>query len=514
MSAISKSAADAGAVGVARSRPVISSAAARRAVVALTAAAGALRFSTLGTQSYWHDEGATVLLVRMGFGRMLSTIPHSESTPPLYFVVAWAWARLFGTGEVGLRALSAAFGTALVVVAYGAAAALVSRRAAVVAAALVAVNPLLFWYSQEARAYSLLTLFGGLSFLFFARLLNGGRSANLWLWSAASALALTTHYFAMFLVVPEAVWLVVRRRRARSVWLAAGLVVAVGGALLPLAIHQRSTTGQYYPFQEIPLSTRILQIPKQFLVGFDSPAEKLVTIFGGALVVVALWQLVARADRREARGVASAGVVGVVSVALPVVLVLVGLDYLQTSNLIAAIVPCAILAAAGFAASRAGLAAAAALVVLSIFVIVSIDTNVQFQRGDWRTAARALGAPQTARALVVTPADGLIMFQVYQPDTVLLARRGAAVREIDLVGFADKQRLGRYVSPRELRRPTPAPGFRQVGRIDGATFTIVRFRAATPRPVTAAQLDDSRLGDWTLDQTEVLYQPVAGVSAR
>lgn len=511
MSAISKSAAE--AVGSARSRPVnLSSASARWAVVALTAAAGALRFSTLGTQSYWYDEGVTVQLVRMGFSRMLSTIPYSESTPPLYYVVAWAWARLFGTGEVGLRALSAAFGTALVVVAYGAAAALVSRRAAVVAAALVAVNPLLFWYSQEARAYSLLTLFGGLSFMFFARLLNGGRSADLWLWSAASALALTTHYFAMFLIVPEGVWLVVRRR-ARSVWLAAGLIVAVGGALLPLAIHQRSTNPKY-TFQEIPLSTRIGQIPKQFLVGFDSPAEKLMTIFGGALVVVALWQLVTRAERREARGVASAGVVGVVSVALPVVLVLVGLDYLKTQNLTAAIVPCAILAAAGFAASRAGLAAAAALVVLSIFVIVSVDTNVQFQREDWRTAARSLGAPETARALVVTPAEGSLLFQVYEPDTVLLARRGTAVSEIDLVGLADKQRLGRYVPPRDLRRPTPAPGFRQVGRIDGATFTIVRFRAATPRWVTAAQLDDSRLGDWTLDDTSVLYQPAAGGSAR
>src|SRR4051812_3497542 len=63
----------------------------------LTALAAALRFWHIGSQSYWYDESYTVDLVGRGFGDMISTIPRTESTPPLYYVLAWVWAKLFGT---------------------------------------------------------------------------------------------------------------------------------------------------------------------------------------------------------------------------------------------------------------------------------------------------------------------------------------------------------------------------------------------------------------------------------
>src|SRR3954454_11427597 len=73
----------------------------RPAVVvgALTALAAVLRFATLGDQSYWLDEVVTVHLGNLPFGDMLSAIPDSESTPPLYYILAWVWGHVFGTGE-------------------------------------------------------------------------------------------------------------------------------------------------------------------------------------------------------------------------------------------------------------------------------------------------------------------------------------------------------------------------------------------------------------------------------
>ena len=41
------------------------------------------------------------------------SIPRMEGNPPLYYVLAWLWAKVFGTGEVGLRSLSAVCGTAI-----------------------------------------------------------------------------------------------------------------------------------------------------------------------------------------------------------------------------------------------------------------------------------------------------------------------------------------------------------------------------------------------------------------
>ena len=170
------------------------------AVVALTALAAALRFSTLDVQSFSADEGVTVALLQLPLGKMLSTIPHSESTPPLYYVLAWMWTRVFGRGEIGLRSLSALCGTAAVPALYAAGKVLISRRAGLVAALLAAVSPLLVWYSQEGRAYALLTLLAALSLVLFARALSGGGSGSLAGWAVVSALVMATHYYGGFLV--------------------------------------------------------------------------------------------------------------------------------------------------------------------------------------------------------------------------------------------------------------------------------------------------------------------------
>ncbi len=106
------------------------------AVIALTLAAAALRFTLSSQQGFWFDEANTAQLVGFTPGEMLTLIKHYESTPPLYYCVAWVWARIFGYGEAGLRSLSALAGVLAVPVAFGAAAKLVSKRAGVIAAAL------------------------------------------------------------------------------------------------------------------------------------------------------------------------------------------------------------------------------------------------------------------------------------------------------------------------------------------------------------------------------------------
>src|SRR5882762_614115 len=116
-------------------------------LAAICALAAGLRFAGLAHQSFSADEGVTVALLRLPLGDMLSTIPHTESTPPLYYIVAWLWTRIFGRDEAGLCSLSALFGTLAVPALYAACAELVSRRAAILTGLLAAVSPLLVWYS-------------------------------------------------------------------------------------------------------------------------------------------------------------------------------------------------------------------------------------------------------------------------------------------------------------------------------------------------------------------------------
>jgi len=153
---------------------------------------GVLRFSELGSQSYWFDESVTAGLLDSSLSDVFSSLSESESTPPLYYVMAWVWTQVFGAGEAGLRSLSALAGVGVIPLVWACGRELLSSRAGLAAAALVAINPMLIWYSQEARAYSLLTLLVAASFWFFLRARRAPTINWLLAWAVASALAVAT----------------------------------------------------------------------------------------------------------------------------------------------------------------------------------------------------------------------------------------------------------------------------------------------------------------------------------
>ena len=207
-------------------------------VLALTIFGGALRFGTLDVQSIWLDESATLLLVHRGLSGMLSHLGASESTPPLYYVAVWAWTKVFGSGPIGFRSFSALVGTITIPLLY-LCGRQISTRVGLWAAALAAVNPAMYYYSQEARCYALLIMLSAAALLCWQRALEQPDGRRLWLWALMSALAVLTHYFAAFLFLPEAV-ILARRIGWRRAAPATGAVVLVGLALLPLAVRQRS----------------------------------------------------------------------------------------------------------------------------------------------------------------------------------------------------------------------------------------------------------------------------------
>jgi uncharacterized membrane protein len=147
---------------------------------------------------------------------MLSAVANNESSPPLYFCVAWLWAKIFGDWIVALRALSAVFGCATVAVAYWGAKRICGLRVAAVLGLLITTSATLLWYSQEGRQYALLLLPCTLSLILWARVVLLREDRPIVWWTLASGLALTTHYFAVFIVAPEAAVLLFRARRTRS----------------------------------------------------------------------------------------------------------------------------------------------------------------------------------------------------------------------------------------------------------------------------------------------------------
>jgi 4-amino-4-deoxy-L-arabinose transferase-like glycosyltransferase len=455
--------------------------------------AAAARLPTLAEQSFWLDEAYTERLVRMSLGSMLRAIPSSESTPPLYYVLAWCWTHIFGYTELGIRSLSAVAGIVTVPVVYAVARRLADRAAAVIAASLVAVSPLLVWYSQEARAYALATLLAGVSLLCFVSFLGTRRRGWLAGWAAASALGMATHYFVGFVVAPEVLWLLWAVRHDRRVLAAGVFVVAVAVALVPLALAQRGTGHADYISQG-SLTTRALQIPKQFLTGYASPSQLISSALAACLCVAGVLSLLRRAQGRARTGALVPLVVGGACILIPFVLALVGVDFLNTRNVLPALPPLMVVLAIGFAAlpRPAGVAVAGGLSVISVVVLALVDTNPRYQRDDWRGVSRALGAADRARAIVVSPGSGWIPLRVYQPGVRPLRR--APVTELDLVAVPAQVLGGGIAMPPRPHTPPPVPaGFRLTRVVYAETYTVLRFRAAKPVAVTPAALTASPL---------------------
>ncbi|HWM62465.1 MAG TPA: glycosyltransferase family 39 protein [Solirubrobacterales bacterium] len=377
-------------------------------VAGLTLLAAGLRFATLGAQAYHHDEIVTASRVLRGdFVHAMEAVGFSESAPPLYYALAWAWTQLTGTGEFGLRSLSALAGVATVPVAYLLGAELRGRRAGIAAAALVAVNPTLLWYSQEARGYALLVLLTSLSLLCFLRALDRGGRRDMTLWGLFSGLAMATHYFALFPVAAEIAWMLRRRGRGAS----RGLWVIGGFALLlaPLAIHQM-LQGHAEWIGGHSLGHRLWEMGVVFTVGEigdiiarpERPALALVPV---ALIVSLLGLLAARGDGRERRAGGKALGIAAATVAIPVALALLApdKDYVIARNLLPALVPLLVAAAIGATlhrARRAGVALGVALFVYSLGFCLATSFSPGLQRPDWEAVAARLGEPEAPRAMV------------------------------------------------------------------------------------------------------------------
>jgi 4-amino-4-deoxy-L-arabinose transferase-like glycosyltransferase len=451
----------------------------------------ALRVPTLDLQSFWADEAATVDVVRHDLGDLYAVVRDQESTPPLYYLLARIWTVVTGTGEVGLRSLSAVIGVLTVPVVAAVGTRMRGARAGMFAALLVATNPLLIWFSQEARAYALLVLLTALSLLTLLRAVEHPSRARLLAWGAVAALLLATHYFALFPVAGEAAWLAVALRgRTRSLLTALAPVTLAGAALLPLALDQRSAARAHF-IADQDLGRRVAQVPKQFLVGYDAPFETLLGVLAAVVGVAALVVLITGrhgpgAPRAQTpRGPRSGGptvamtVVTVAALGVPLVFAIVGEDYLVTRNVLAGLVPLLVLIATGAAAIRPpvlGAAVTAVLAASGTTAAVGVALDDGSQREDWRDAVHALGRVPAGHAVVVRPGSGRLAAELYLGKRVRSMRGPALVSGIDVIAVRDRTNDEEVAARGLLLAVPPAiPGLTGGAVRSGSGWAIQRF---------------------------------------
>ncbi len=235
----------------------------------------------LGNQSLWWDESLSHYRATRPFSFILSNridvrsrdgeCPTLDNHPPLYFVLLRLVVLAAGDSEFALRFLSTAAGVLVVAMLYRCGRTLLDRWSGALAALLGTLSPLYLWYQQEARPYTLATLWGILSFYALIRALRAGSRAR-WgvIYVLSVAAMLTTHYFGFLLLAAEGVVLIFAWSQSRRwVWLPVATgVVAVLVFMWGLTVMPRAAHLPGYDF--LPLSTLFRDVLHAFTLGLSA----------------------------------------------------------------------------------------------------------------------------------------------------------------------------------------------------------------------------------------------------
>lgn len=168
-------------------------------LILLTIVGGFLRFYNLGFNSLWLDEGATYKFAIMSIPEIWKATAGGEFNPPLFYWIEH-FMLILGNNEVILRFVPALVGVMTIPLIYFAGKEFLDRNVGIIAAAAFAFSPFLIFYSQEARAYSLVLFFVSFALVFYFKALKTNDLQNWALFGILSALAFWSHFYAFVII--------------------------------------------------------------------------------------------------------------------------------------------------------------------------------------------------------------------------------------------------------------------------------------------------------------------------
>jgi len=139
-------------------------------IIFVTILGALLRFYNIGLQPLWIDEAFSFRFSQFPLSQLWGAEAVNEPNPPLYYTLLKIWIFLFGDSEIALRSLPAFFGVLTIPLLYFIGRTLGDHKLGIIAATLLAFSPINIQYSQETRAYTLLTVSVTLAILGLAKL--------------------------------------------------------------------------------------------------------------------------------------------------------------------------------------------------------------------------------------------------------------------------------------------------------------------------------------------------------
>jgi len=190
----------------------------------------------LANQSFWLDEGATLVISNRPFMDIFGYLA-TDFHPPLYYLITNLLLKLGLTSEVTLRLPNIAFGVLTIYFLYRLLELLNGKinfkifshkvPFPIIGALLLTLNPLHIYYSQELRMYSLSAMLATLTWLLLIKWNMTKSNKHLVLFTIFTTTNLFTFYGAVFNLGAQLIYVIIYHRKMLNRFLLSTLVVSV-----------------------------------------------------------------------------------------------------------------------------------------------------------------------------------------------------------------------------------------------------------------------------------------------
>jgi len=248
---------------------------------------GFLRLHNLDEKSVTHVEmyvpgirlphGISFPEERLTLLKVVTSTLNSDTHPPAYYMLMWAWTRCFGASAWSIRLPSALLGTACIPLVFWLGTLTRQTAAGWIAAALMAVNGHQVFWSQIARMFTLACCLGLLATILLLHIAKQSHAS----WSlqfpyvAILLVGLCTHVFFWLILAAHMLWTLLNSWSQRQALPSAAklqfLALILGSPLLAFSAYQNGNTLATLSGNAVVYAREFLQFAFVFpLLGYSS----------------------------------------------------------------------------------------------------------------------------------------------------------------------------------------------------------------------------------------------------
>ena len=207
----------------------------------------AAQFAVASQRSFWEDEALTARLSAQSFPEIVEQRAQNNH-PPLYWLLASVWGKVFGFDEPGLRSFSILCLGVVLALLYKLAGLLFTPRVAWMAGLLLVTSPYVLTYGHNARYYALAAALNLLAVLAAFLYFKEHRLWTLVLYCLSAVALIYTIYMGATVLLGINLWLLIQALRRKLppgrlfAWVGAQFLIAI--SYLPWLANLAASAGR------------------------------------------------------------------------------------------------------------------------------------------------------------------------------------------------------------------------------------------------------------------------------